>query len=352
MKGSVHRTGLISLGSAVRIRLSLPKNIMIITKTPYRISFFGGGSDYPSWYKKFGGKVLSATIDKNLYISCRHLPEFFKHKYRIVWSKVEETKNINQIKHNAVRKILQYYKNNTGLEIHYDGDLPARSGMGSSSSFVVGLVKALNDLKNIKITKRELATKSIFLEQKILKEAVGSQDQIAASYGGLNKIIFNKNNTFNVKKINTKNTQKLSDNLVLIYTGIKRTAHFIAKTFINKLENEKYQEINKIVSFVGEAEKILNSNNLDDFGLLLNESWKYKKMLSNKITNHKIDDLYKTCLDKGALGGKLLGAGGGGFLLLYVRKNEKRKFIKGIKNVIEIPFEFSNNGCQTIFRRD
>ena len=211
---------------------------MIITKTPYRISFFGGGSDYPSWYKRYGGKVISTSINKHLYISCRFLPNFFKHKYRVAWSKIEETKNINEIKHNAVREILKYLKSKKGLEIHYDGDLPARSGMGSSSCFVVGLLKAIYELENKYIDKKFLAKKSIYLEQNIMKEAVGSQDQIAASYGGFNKISFKKKN-FNVKKITTKNLKLLNNNLLLIYTGIRRTAHFVAKTFINKLQNEK-----------------------------------------------------------------------------------------------------------------
>ena len=323
---------------------------MIITKTPYRISFFGGGSDYPSWYNKYGGKVISTTIDKYLYISCRFLPNFFKHKYRVAWSKIEETKNITQIQHNAVREILKYFKLKNGLEIHYDGDLPARSGMGSSSCFVVGLTKALYELKDKKIDKSFLAKKSIYLEQNIMKEVVGSQDQLAASYGGFNKISFKKN-IFHVKKLKHKNISKLNNNLILIYTGIRRTAHFIAKTFVNKLEKEKKNEIEKIISFVADAEHILNSNEIDDFGELLNESWQYKKKLSNKISNSKIDDLYETSLQNGASGGKLLGAGGGGFLLLYVKENRRKQLIKKLRNIVEIPFKFSNVGCETILKR-
>ena len=170
---------------------------MIITKTPYRISFFGGGSDYPEWYKKYGGMVLSTTIDKYIYISCRYLPKFFKHKYRIVWSKIENVRDINQIQHRAVKKLLEHLKVKQGLEIHYDGDLPARSGMGSSSCFAVGLSKALYKIKGQELSKQQLAKKTIEFEQKIMKEIVGSQDQTIASYGGFNKIIFNKNNNFN-----------------------------------------------------------------------------------------------------------------------------------------------------------
>ena len=323
---------------------------MIITKTPYRISFFGGGSDYPSWYKNRPGKVISTTINKHLYISCRYLPNFFNHKYRIAWSKIEETKNIDQIQHNAVREILKNLKNKRGLEIHYDGDLPARSGMGSSSCFVVGLLKAIYELKNKKVDKKFLAKKSIYLEQEVMKEAVGSQDQVAASYGGFNKIIFSKNN-FSVKNFSKKNFNNLNDNLILIYTGIKRTAHFVAKTFVNKLPKEKKQDVEKIISFVDSAEKILNSNNLDDFGELLNESWHYKKKLSNRITNSKINELYELSLNYGATGGKLLGAGGGGFMLLYVKKNMRKKLLNKLKNIVEIPFKFSNTGCETIFKR-
>ena len=177
---------------------------MIISKTPYRISFFGGGSDYPAWYRRNGGAVLSTTIDKYIYITCRELPPFFEHKYRIVWSKIETVKNIKQIKHHAVREMLKHYKIKSGLEIHYDGDLPARSGMGSSSVFVVGLMNALNNYSDIKKEKKQLAKDSIKFEQKILKEAVGSQDQVAATYGGFNKIIFKTNGDFNVKPVNIK----------------------------------------------------------------------------------------------------------------------------------------------------
>ena len=202
---------------------------MIISKTPYRISFFGGGSDYYSWYKKNGGKVLSTTIDKYIYISCRKLPKFFDHKYRIVWSRIENVKKVEKIKHKVVKNILLHNKINDGLEIHYDGDLPSKSGMGSSSSFSVGLIKALNEFKNIKLSKIQLANKAIYFEQKILKEVVGSQDQVAAAFGGFNKILFNKKGGIKIKKINSKHLKPLNSNLLLIYTGIQRNAEKIAK---------------------------------------------------------------------------------------------------------------------------
>ena len=265
---------------------------MIISKTPYRISFFGGGSDYPNWFNRYTGKVLSTTINKHIYISCRFLPNFFNHKYRIVWSKIENVKNVNQIEHLAVKNLLKYLKFNKGLEIHYDGDLPARSGMGSSSCFTVGLMKALEEIKERNISKKYLAQKSIYFEQKIMNEIVGSQDQIAASYGGFNKITFKKNN-FRIKKIkNNKSIQKLENNLILIYTGIHRTAHKIAASYNKKLTTEKKIYINKIISLVDEGEKLINSGNIDGFGELLNNAWHLKKKLSNSITNKKIDQLY------------------------------------------------------------
>ena len=321
---------------------------MIITKTPYRISFFGGGSDYPEWYKKFGGSVLSTTIDKHIYISCRLLPQFFNHKYRIVWSKIENVKKINQIQHRSVKNLLKYNKVKSGLEIHYDGDLPAKSGMGSSSSFSVGLMQALLKLKKKKISQLNLAKKTIFFEQNIMKETVGSQDQIAASIGGFNKIKFLKNEKIVIKKITSKNLQKLNSNLLLIYTGIQRDAHTIANNYVHKLSNQKEKNIRKIIQYVNLGEQFIQSGNLDDFGRLLHETWMQKKELSSTISNNKIDQLYSQFIKNGALGGKLLGAGGGGFLLLYIKNTKKNFFLKKFKNIINIPFKFSDKGCEVI----
>ena len=321
---------------------------MIITKTPYRISFFGGGSDYPEWYKKFGGSVLSTTIDKHIYISCRLLPQFFNHKYRIVWSKIENVKKINQIQHRSVKNLLKYNKVKSGLEIHYDGDLPAKSGMGSSSSFSVGLMQALLKLKKKKISQLNLAKKTIFFEQNIMKETVGSQDQIAASIGGFNKIKFLRNEKIVIKKITSKNLQKLNSNLLLIYTGIQRDAHTIANNYVHKLSNQKEKNIRKIIQYVNLGEQFIQSGNLDDFGRLLHETWMQKKELSSTISNNKIDQLYSQFIKNGALGGKLLGAGGGGFLLLYIKNTKKNFFLKKFKNIINIPFKFSDKGCEVI----
>ena len=326
---------------------------MIITKTPYRISFFGGGSDYPQWYLKNGGEVISTTIDKYIYLSCRNLPPFFNHKHRIVWSKVELVKNIKEIQHRAVRNMLNHFKIKNGLEIHYDGDLPARSGMGSSSCFVVGLINTICTLKKIKLSKENLAKKSIYFEQKILNEAVGSQDQIAATYGGFNKITFKVGGEFNVKQMSIKKKvlRKLNSNLILIYTGLKRTAHDIAKNYINKLQKSKKSHIIEICRFVKESEKISKEgNSLNDFGKLLHESWQEKKSLSSYISNSSIDDIYNTAIKKGALGGKLLGAGGGGFLLLYFPKSKQKSLIKCFNKLINVPFNFSSSGSKILLK--
>ena len=325
---------------------------MIISKTPYRISFFGGGSDYPDWYIKNGGLVISATIDKYIYITCRNLPPFFKHKYRIVWSRVETVKRINQIKHNAVKEMIKYFEIEKGLEIHYDGDLPARSGVGSSSVFVVGLMNLLYNFNKKKINKKELAQKSIFFEQKILKDAVGSQDQIAASYGGFNKIILKKGGGFEVKPIilPKQTLNELSKNLLLVYTGIRRTAHDMAKTYANKLQKSKRDNILKILDFAEEGENLLKNGHLRDFGKLLHESWLEKKNLSSSISNSKIDEIYNDAILKGALGGKLLGAGGGGFFLFYVPFSKQKNFVKYFKKLTTINFKFSFEGSKILFR--
>ncbi len=324
---------------------------MIISKTPYRISFFGGGSDYPSWYNKYSGQVLSTTINKHIYITCRFLPKFFDHKYRVVWSKIENVQNVKNIKHPTVKNLLNYLKVKDGLEIHYDGDLPAASGMGSSSAFTVGLINSLYSLLNKKISNYEIAKKAINFEQKIMKEAVGSQDQLATAIGGFNKIVFKKGNNFKISsKKNNTNINQLERNLLLIYTGKKRVAHDIAKKYSGKLTtiNKKYIDI--MTEHVAEGEKIINSKNIDDFGKLLHSAWLVKKKLSSSISSRKIDDMYDYVLKNGALGGKLLGAGGGGFILFYMRNELKKKFLKHNKRLVNVPFRFSNKGSEILYK--
>jgi len=329
---------------------------MIISKTPYRISFFGGGSDYPEWYLRNGGEVISSSINKYIYISCRNLPHFFKHKNRIVYSRIEHVSDLKNINHQAVRESLllfkKYMKFNLGLEIHYDGDLPAKSGMGSSSAFVVGLLNLLNNFflkKNI--SKKNLTSKSLFLEQKILKEMVGSQDQTVASYGGFNSIKFLQSGDIKVTPIikNLKVLKNLSSRLFLVFTGIKRTANYIAKTYVKKLDNSKRGSILEILEHVKLAKNFLRNENLDDFGLLLNETWKIKKALSASVSSYRVNSIYNKGMINGAIGGKLLGAGGGGFFLFYVPQDNQRFFIKNMRNFIVIPIEFESFGSQIIF---
>ena len=323
---------------------------MIITKTPFRISFFGGGTDYPVWYKKYGGEVISTTIDKYVYISARELPKFFGYKYRVVYSKDEMVKTLNEIKHKPVREILKYFNIHSGLEIHCDTDLPSRSGVGSSSAFVVGFLHTLMCMKKKKINKNNLASQSIFLETKILKETVGSQDQVACAYGGFNNIKFIKNGRFTVNKIklSKSNMQIIENNLFLVFSKIQRTAEVVARSFVNKLCDKKYREMQDINQILKEAKQNLKDNNIDNFGKLLHESWLLKKNLSNKISNNQLDGLYNHAIDSGASGGKLLGAGGGGFFVFYVQKKNHKLFLNKMKKNIVIPFKFEKNGSQIL----
>lgn len=328
---------------------------MIISKTPYRISFFGGGTDYPEWYLKSGGEVLSSTINKYLYLSCRHLPEFFSHRFRIVYSTIELVKKIDEINHPVVKMALKkYYKNKLGLEIHYDGDLPSKSGMGSSSVFVVGLLNILNKYMDNKIGKKKLAMQSIFFEQKLLKEVVGSQDQVAASYGGFNSIKFYQNGSFKVSNLLTsKKAQNVFfNNIYLVFTGISRYSHGVANSYVKKSNTINKNYLYEILNQVKEAKKLLKNESFDDFGKLLHETWLVKKKLSNIVSNNEIDALYEAGRGAGALGGKLLGAGGGGFVLFYVKKENHKTFLKAFKKKVVIPIKLSNEGSEIIFNNE
>ena len=328
---------------------------MIISKTPFRVSFFGGGTDYPDYIKEHGGSVLSSAIDKYAYISCRKLPPFFEHKHRIVYSKIEEVINNNDIKHPAGKSILNYLNINEGLEIHYDGDLPARSGIGSSSSFTVGLLHVLFKYLNLEISEKELAKKAIYVEQSVIKETVGCQDQIAASFGGLNHINFLKNGEFEVVPIQIENDrlENLENNLFIVFSGISRYASEAAKAKVKNLEKVKVQ-LKEMKKFVFEGINILEnkSKSLDDFGELLNESWILKKGLSEKITNPKIDNLYSIAMEAGASGGKLLGAGGGGFLLFYVNKKYQKDFIESVSSSTAVPIKVDREGSKIILEEN
>lgn len=325
---------------------------MIISRTPFRISFFGGGTDYPVHYKKYGGAVLASSINKYCYITCRYLPPFFKHKHHIVYSKIEQTEKISEIQHPSVRETLRYMDIKKGVEIHHDGDLPARAGLGTSSSFTVGLVNALYALKGKTVTKRQLALDAIQIEQERIKENVGSQDQITTAFGGFNKIEFNGDDEFRVRPIplTSEKFQSLQNHMMLFFTDFSRIASNIAKEQIKKTPDKK-KELTRMTEIVDEAIGILNENNLDltDFGKLLHENWMIKRKLTNKITTNTIDKIYNDAKKAGALGGKLLGAGGGGFILFFVEPEKQDKVMKKLKDLLHVPFKFENLGSQIVF---
>lgn len=324
---------------------------MIITRTPFRISFFGGGTDYPAWYRDNKGAVLSTTIDKYCYISCRRLPPFFEYKHRIVYSKYEHVNKIDEIVHPAVREVFRFMNISQGLEIHHDGDLPARSGLGSSSSFTVGLLHALYALKGKIVSKKRLAVESIHIEQEMIKENVGSQDQVSVAFGGLNKIDFEGNHNIQVTPMTLDQARiaEFEEHLMLFFTGLTRTASDIAGHKIAQFP-KKNKELRELHKMVDEAINILNGNErIDDFGKLLHESWRLKKSLSEKISNETIDEIYKKALRAGALGGKILGAGGGGFVLFFIAPELKSRLRRVLRKFLHVPFRFDATGSQIIY---
>lgn len=326
---------------------------MIISRTPFRISFFGGGTDYPTWYKEHGGAVLSSTFDKYCYITCRELPPFFDHKYRIAYSKIENKKTISEIEHPAIRGVLQEMDLPYGLEIHADADLPARSGLGSSSSFVVGMLNALKGLKGERTTKEWLAYESIRIEQEVLNENVGSQDQVAAAFGGFNIIRFNKDSTIFVEPLvlAKDRKEKLNEYLMLFFTGFSRIASNIAESKIANLSKNS-ESLHLIRSMVDEAIDILSSNqDIRSIGELLHLGWQHKRKLSEKVSTTAIDELYLSARKSGAIGGKLLGAGGGGFMLLFVDPRNHSKVRVALNSLVEVPFKFESTGSQIIYYR-
>ncbi len=323
---------------------------MIISRTPFRVSFFGGGTDYPQWFCDHKGAVLATTIDKYCYITCRYLPPFFDHKSRIIYSKMEHVQNVNEIDHPAVREVLKFLKISEGIEIHHDGDLPARTGLGSSSSFTVGLLNGLYALKGIMPTKERLAKEAIYIEQEKCKENVGCQDQTLAAFGGISYIEFGGQELIRVQKVTmpVDRIQNLRAHMMLYFTGFSRMASEIAAHQIRNIPKKK-SELTTMYKLTLEAIKILNGTNILKFGKLLHESWKLKRSLSDKISTPYIDDLYQIACRNGAVGGKLLGAGGGGFVLLFAPVEKQPKIRAALKNLLEIPFKFEDLGTQIIF---
>jgi D-glycero-alpha-D-manno-heptose-7-phosphate kinase len=327
---------------------------MIITKTPHRISFFGGGTDYPSWYLNHGGKVLGVAINKYCYLIVRNLPPFFKHKHRIVYSKIENVNNIDEIDHPSVREILKFTKHENGISAHHDADIPARSGMGSSSAFTVGFLKALWALEGRVVTHEELYGTAIDIEQNYIKENVGSQDQVFASCGGFNKIDFMQSGEIAVTPVimTADNLKSFKEKFLLFFTGLSRNASDIAVEQVKNTEKNS-RELENMKKLVDEAYGIVTAQKPDfsSFGRLLNETWKLKRGLSAKISNDFIDGIYDKALKNGAAGGKLLGAGGGGFMLFYAEPENHKRLKEALGQLLHIPIEFDFSGSEIIFHK-
>ena len=323
---------------------------MIISRTPFRISFFGGGTDYPAWYNDHEGAVLGTTINKYCYISLRYLPPFFDHKSRIIYSKMEHVSKIDEIDHPAVREVLRYMKVKKGVEIHHDSDLPARTGLGSSSAFTVGLLHAIYALQGKMVAKEQLAREAIYVEQTMCKENVGCQDQMFAAYGGFNFIKFGGRDHLETRELTMPcgQLQALQKHMMLYFTGFSRQASEIAAAQIKNTPKKK-KELKSMHQMVFQAMKILDGNRIGDFGELLNDSWQIKRTLSDKITNSHLDDIYNAAMRSGALGGKLLGAGGGGFMLFFVPPEKQPAVKKKLKKLLMVPFQFENLGTRIIF---
>ena len=322
---------------------------MIITKTPFRMSFFGGGTDMEYFFQKYGGAVISTTFDKYCYVIVRHLPRFFEYKTHLTYSKMEYVSNYNEIEHPAIREAMKM------LDIHeihltYDADLPAKSGLGTSSSFVVGMLNAFYALKGKYADKKKLSDDAIYLERVLSNEAGGWQDQIAASYGGLNKINFNKDGyEINPIIISPKRKKELENNLLMFFTGFVRYSAEI-QTMNNFAKEDKIKYLLEMLALVEEAEKILvdEQADLNDFGKLLDQSWKLKRKTGKAVSTNAIDNLYEKGIKAGALGGKLLGAGGGGFLVFYVLPEKKNNVMEAMKDLLYIPFRFEDTGTQVV----
>ena len=322
---------------------------MIITKTPFRMSFFGGGTDIPDYFNKNKGAVISTTFDKFVYVTVRHLPRFFEHTTELSYSKLERVSRIDDIEHPMVRNAMKYLDMHE-LHISYDADLPARSGLGTSSTFAVGLLNAFYSLKGKHASKKQLADDAIYVERVLCNEAGGWQDQIAASFGGFNRIDFEKGK-YRVTPIliSSEREQRLNDNLMLFFTGFTRLSSEIQQSTKATLK-EKKEQLDMMLSLVDEAQDILENSerDLDDFGRLLDKTWKLKRGINNNISTSSIDELYEKGITAGALGGKLLGAGGGGFLLFYVPKAKQRAVRRALK-LLEVPFEFEKAGSRVIY---
>ena len=322
---------------------------MIITRTPFRMSFFGGGTDLSGFFNEHGGAVISTTFDKYCYVTVRHLPAFFDYKTHLTYSKTEYVNSYEEIQHPAIREAMKHMGMHN-IRLTYESDLPARTGLGTSSSFAVGMIEAFYALNGKYADKRKLADDAIYLERELCKEAGGIQDQIAASFGGLNRIDFSKDGyTVCPIVISRARKEKLNNNLMLFFTGFSRFSSDIQKG-TEKSMKDKTKELLEMYSLVDKAEKVLTdeSCDLDEFGRLLDYTWKLKRGISSGISTGSIDEQYEKAVKAGALGGKLLGAGGGGFLLFYVPQEKQPAVKKALENQMYVPFKFENEGTRII----
>lgn len=322
---------------------------MIVSRTPFRISFFGGGTDYPAWFQKHGGAVVGGTIDKYCYLTCRYLPPFFEHRLRVVYSKIENCLTVDEVQHPAVRECLRYLGVRKGIEIHHDGDLPARGGIGSSSAFTVGLLNALYALKGRMVSKQQLAQEGIYIEQERLREVVGSQDQVLTAYGGLNHVVFHPTGQFEVRPLclTKAAVKEFNQHFMLFFTRVQRTASDIAATYVGSLTQQE-SRLQSIAEMVPAALQILNQGDWHQFGRLLHEYWLHKQSLGDQVSNEAINEIYQAALSAGALGGKLIGAGGGGYLLLFAHPAQHPTIRERLKGLVHVPFRFEFSGSQIV----
>ena len=324
---------------------------MIITKTPFRMSFFGGGTDMEDYFNQYGGAVISTTFDKYCYVNVRHLPRFFDYSNEISYSKTERVKTVDEIKHPAVRNAMKMLDMHE-LRLTYEADLPARSGLGTSSSFAVGMLNAFHSLKGKYADKRKLADEAIYLERVLCNESGGWQDQIAASFGGLNRINFSKNGYEVIPIIiSPERKKRLNNNLMMFFTGFTRFSSEVQKTNSITDSEEKLNRLHEMYALVDKAEAILQDDHsdLDEFGRLLDYTWQLKRQTGGNVSTSSIDKLYEEGKNAGALGGKLLGAGGGGFLIFYVQPEKQEAVREAMKDLLYIPFEFENSGTRVIY---
>lgn len=324
---------------------------MIISRTPYRMSFFGGGTDYHGWYQEHGGAVLSTSINHYCYLNCRYLPPFFKEKSRIIWSRIEHVMENSEIEHPAVNGVLKYLGIEHGLEIHHTGDLPARSGLGSSSAFTVGLLNAIQALEGQMSSKRELACEAVHVERNVLQENVGVQDQIATAYGGFNKITIQPNGEFNVDPVILRNgrLKELQRHFLLFFTGVSRTASDIAKEQVKATADKKAQLTTMRLLVDDALDVLVNGNDINEFGRLLDETWQLKRSLASGIAPDFVDDIYAKARNAGAIGGKLLGAGGGGFMLFFAPPESHMRIMNALEDLLWVPFEFESTGTSIVY---